>query len=68
MKATISKDQQIALLRKQGQERLNRTELSDVLGLSRETVRTVLDSETPLTVSAKTFTVVNDWLISELAK
>lgn len=68
MKATISKDQQIALLRKQGQERLNRTELSDVLGLSRETVRTILDSETPLTVSAKTFTAVNDWLISELAK
>ena len=68
MKATISKDQQIALLRKQGQERLNRTELSDVLGLSRETVRTVLDSETPLTVSAKTFTAVNDWLISELDK
>lgn len=68
MKATISKDQQIALLRKQGQERLNRTELSDVLGLSRETVRTVLDSETPLTVSAKTFTAVNDWLISKLAK
>ena len=68
MKATISKDQQIALLRKQGQERLNRTELSDVLGLSRETVRTILDSETPLTVSAKTFTAVNDWQISELAK
>lgn len=68
MKANISKDQQIALLRKQGQERLNRTELSDVLGLSRETVRTVLDSETPLTVSSKTFTAVNDWLISELAK
>ena len=68
MRTIISEQQQVALLQKQGRERLNRKSLGKKLGLSAPTVRRILDDNAPVIVTGKVFTAVNDWLISELAK
>ncbi|MGY4736124.1 HTH domain-containing protein [Weissella cibaria] len=68
MKAIITKDQQLALLRTVGEKRLTQTELAEKLGITRMTLRRVIDEEAPLVVNGKTFTAVNNYLISELIK
>ncbi|TVV32473.1 HTH domain-containing protein [Weissella cibaria] len=68
MKAIITKDQQLALLRIVGEKRLTQTELAEKLGITRMTLRRVIDEEAPLVVNGKTFTAVNNYLISELIK
>lgn len=68
MQAVISKQQQTQLLRLAGQMRLSRHKLGDRLNISHPTLQRVLDNEAPVVVSGKTFTAVNDFLISELSK
>jgi HTH domain. len=68
MQAIITKDQQLALLRNAGEKRLTQTSLADKLGITRMTLRRVIDAEAPVVVSGKTFQAVNNYLISELAK
>lgn len=68
MQAIITETQRATLLREQGYLKLNRRDLAKKLGLSYGTVKTVLDAPTPLIVSGKTFTAVNNFLIEQLAK
>lgn len=68
MQAIITKDQQLALLRNAGEKRLTQTALADKLGITRMTLRRVIDAEAPVVVSGKTFQAVNNYLISELAR
>ncbi|MFR6558781.1 MAG: HTH domain-containing protein [Weissella confusa] len=68
MQAIITKDQQLALLRNAGEKRLTQTALADKLGITRMTLRRVIDAEAPVVVSSKTFQALNNYLISELAK
>lgn len=68
MQAIITETQRATLLREQGYLKLNRRGLAKKLGLSYGTIKTVLDAPTPLIVSGKTFTAVNNFLIDQLAK
>ncbi|CAM2730909.1 hypothetical protein WECO103172_00030 [Weissella confusa] len=68
MQAIITKDQQLALLRKAGEERLGTGALAEKLKINRHTARRVLDGEAPIVVNGKIFQAVNNYLISELAK
>ncbi len=68
MQAIITSQQQTELLKAKGKEKLTRLALSEKLGLSRSTVQVILDAPTPLIVSGKTFTAVNNFLIDQLAK
>ena len=66
MQAILTKQQHTALLKKAGAERLNQSKLADILGVSRRTVWSIFNSEAPVKVNAKTFTAINDWLLSDL--
>lgn len=68
MQAIITKDQQLALLRNAGEKRLTQTALADKLGITRMTLRRVIDAEAPVVVNGNTFQAVNNYLIAELAK
>lgn len=66
MKVIINKQQHTAMLKKAGAERLTQTKLAKVLGLSRRTVWSIYNSPAPMAVNTKTFTAINDWLLSGL--
>lgn len=66
MQAIITSKQQTALIKKQAVNRLSRYQLAEKLDLSKPTIKTVLDGDTPLTVRSKTFTAVNNYLLEEL--
>lgn len=67
MKSTISDKQQTELLKAQALNRLSRTALAERLNISRSSILRVLDSKTPIPVSKKVFTAVNNFLIEELS-
>lgn len=66
MQKIITDEQQTSLLRLSGEKRLKRQNLAAEIGVSIPTLGKILDSDTPLIVSGKTFNAVNSWLISEL--
>lgn len=66
MKAIITDQQQIALLRKQATNHLKRYELAELLNLSNVTIKHLLDEPTPFVVSGKTFMAVNNYLLEDL--
>ena len=68
MQAIITSQQQLALLRNAGEQRLTQKEMAQKLGIARMTLRKVMNDEAPLIVSGKTFTAVNNFLIDQLAK
>jgi hypothetical protein len=67
MQAIITARQQNELLKIQALNRLTRSLLAKELGISRSTITTVLNADTPLVVNSKTFIAVNDFLISHLS-
>lgn len=68
MRAIITPKQQTKLLQLAGRMRLSRKALADELDISGPTMRRVLDSESPVVVTSKVFTSVNDFLLENLGE
>ena len=64
----LSSKQQHELLKLKSLKRLNNKQLGKKLNLNHGTLKRVLDDETPMTVSSKTYKIVNDFLLEELSK
>ncbi|QDJ58352.1 hypothetical protein EFA59_01980 [Weissella hellenica] len=64
----LSEKQQYELLKFKSIKRLNNSQLGEILNLNHGTLKRVLDSEAPISVSTKTFTAVNNFLLKELSK
>lgn len=64
----LNDKQQYELLKLKSIKRLNDKQLGKVLGLNHGTLKRVLDSNTPISVSTRTYTIVNDFLLEELSK
>ncbi|MCT0485293.1 hypothetical protein [Weissella paramesenteroides] len=64
----LNSKQQYELLKLKSIKRLNDKQLGEVLNLNHGTLKRVLDSEAPISVSTKTYTVVNNFLLEELSK
>ncbi|KAA8435042.1 hypothetical protein FKV73_01265 [Weissella paramesenteroides] len=64
----INDKQQYELLKLKSIKRLNDKQLGEKLKLNHGTLKRILDSEAPISVSTKTYTIVNDFLLEELSK
>lgn len=64
----INDKQQYELLKLKSIKRLNDKQLGEILNLNHGTLKRILDSEAPISVSTKTYTIVNDFLLEELSK
>lgn len=64
----INDKQQYELLKLKSIKRLNDKQLGEILKLNHGTLKRILDSEAPISVSTKTYTIVNDFLLEELSK
>lgn len=66
MGSVFTEQQQTALWKKMGRERLNRKKLAGILKFTQPTIKRLLDSPAPMAVNTKTFATINDWLLSDL--
>lgn len=64
----LTSKQQYELLRIKSVKRLNDKQLGERLDLNHGTLKRVLDSNTPLSVSSKTYSIINNFLLEELSK
>ncbi|MFP7481931.1 hypothetical protein [Weissella paramesenteroides] len=64
----INDKQQYELLKLKSIKRLNDKQLGEILKLNHGTLKRILDSEAPISVSTKTYTIANDFLLEELSK